>query len=85
MSYEPTLIIRKSDLEKNREKIESAMYTLKNEEKREDYSHLEHALKMDTVKFPELEFVLVNVELTSSNKRVRMLLDKLKIDYRTYW
>jgi hypothetical protein len=64
MGYEPTLIIRKKDLEFN--------------------SHLAHALNMQTVKFPEIEVAIIRVELTSTNKRVRTVLDKLKIDYREF-
>mgnify|MGYP001582435277 CR=1 FL=1 len=84
MGYEPTLIIRKSDLELNRAKIEAVMWEEKDEDKREDHSHLAHALNMQTIKFPEIEFVIIKVELTSSNKRVRVALDKLKIDYREF-
>lgn len=87
MSFEPTLIIRKSDLEKNRSKIEEISWLCRPESKskkriRDAYRELNDALKIKPVKFPEIEFVIIKPELTSHNKSVRELLDELNIDYR---
>jgi hypothetical protein len=95
MSYEPTIIIRKSDLEKHRDHIENAEWDAipkkkfigrKAKEEREElelaYGKLKEALNMATVSFTELEFVILYVEFTSRNGAVRSLLDELKIEYK---
>lgn len=95
MSYEPTIIIKKADLEKNRSLIENAAwdYIPKKkfkgrkaieirEELEESFRSLALALDYETVKFPEIELVLLGVEFTFKNQNVRELLDELKICYR---
>ncbi len=95
MSYEPTIIIRKSDLEKHREHIEYSEWEViekkkftgrgaatRKQELIDAYSKLKEALEYETIKFTEIELVLLYVEFTYANANVRELLDELKIDYR---
>lgn len=93
MGYEPTLVVRKADLEKNRLKIESAEYlaqslliTKPNEEleySRRACAELIKAFKLGTVKFAEIELVIFKPDDSSIlNKAVRDLMDDLGIDYR---
>jgi hypothetical protein len=95
MSYEPTLVIRKSDLEKNRRKIEEAEYVTVPETKfrgkwaardrvylEQSYEELQKALNIGTVKFQELEIVIICPEGSTHNRNVRDLLDELNIEYK---
>lgn len=95
MSYEPIIYIRKSDLEAKRDHIENAEWdTIPNakfignnkEEQKENlsraYAELLNALGYETIKFPEIELVVLYVEFTSRNGAVRDLLNDLKIDFR---
>lgn len=95
MSYEPTIIIRKSDLEKHRDKIENAEWDTIEKKKfkgtgaeqekldlLDAYNELNRALGYEPIKFPEIELVMLWVEFTSKNGNVRTLLDELKIEYR---
>jgi hypothetical protein len=95
MSFEPTIFIRKSDLEKNRDTIEYGQVEyirkkkFKGKKKTEEedlieqsFKHLEWALNSSTIKFPEIELVVVYVEFTSRNAAFRELLDDLKIEYQ---
>jgi hypothetical protein len=96
MSYEPTLVIRKSDLEENRRKIEGAEYVTIPQTKfrgrwaRRDriyleqaYKELQKALNIKTVKFDEVEIVIIYPEGSAHNANVRELLSKLNIEFRT--
>jgi hypothetical protein len=90
MSYEPMILIRRSSLEAKRKEIEEkTIYGSGNEKmKKEDndawlavYNALE-TKDCDTVKFPEIELIIITPELTTHNKKVRKILDDLEIDYR---
>ena len=84
MSYEPRILIRTSDLEKNRKKIESIEHSnpLKNLKKQAAYNALLRALRIEPVVFPELSITVISPELSEHNAAVRNLLDELSIDYR---
>ena len=81
MSYTPTLFIKKSDLVKNEKKIEKGIYH-KKEETQKAYEELNVALNKGTIKFPELELVVIQPEFSGLNNDVRGLMKKLKIDFR---
>lgn len=89
MSYEPTIIIKKKDLEKNRNKIEEVLNSIRystpkiqHKYNQDVYEELEKALNMKVVKFTELEIVIIYPELTEHNRRVRELLDVYEIEYQ---
>lgn len=95
MSYEPTLVIRKSDLEKNRKLIEASEWeyipSIKFKGKwavrdkiylEQAMAELQTALNIGTVKFPEIEVVIIQPEGTMLGNNVRDLMEKLKIDFR---
>lgn len=95
MGYEPTILVRKRDLEKQSDTIRYAEYNIipnmkfkgrnakENKQKLIDaYSVLEKALDYETVKFPEIELVIIYVEPPSKNWEVRNLLDELGIEYK---
>ncbi len=81
MSYEPTLLIRKSDLDKHYQELE-LMRFCGDTEREKAANTLFECFSYVTVKFPELELVLTTPEFSSHNKKVRDLLDELGIDYR---
>jgi len=93
MSFEPTLIIRYSDLNKNKSKIEDEVYnysilkpgtvlTDKKDRLKRAYEALGSALKLEPIEFPELTIVIITPEFTQHNRDVRKLLADLNIDYR---
>ena len=81
MSYEPRLFIKKSDLLKNQEKIVKGMSHNKTEIQRV-YYELGNALSCNTIKFPEIELVVIQPEGSEHNKNVRKIIKRLKIDFR---
>ena len=84
MSYEPTLIIRKADLEKHRSTItEGAFKNIRNLKKQAAYSEAYKALNATPIVFTEISIVLITPEFTDHNKAVRDLLNELKIEYKT--
>lgn len=81
MSYEPTLIIRKKDLDKTLPILEEEQWSAdKDIEKVAKY--LLQVSKYDVIKFDELELVLCFPEFTSFNRLVRERLTELNVDYR---
>lgn len=81
MSYEPTLIIRKKDLDKALLILEEEQWSAdKDIEKVAKY--LLQVSKYDVIKFDELELVLCCPEFTSFNSLVRERLTELNVDYR---
>lgn len=81
MSYEPTLIIRKKDLDKALPILEEEQWSAdKDIEKVAKY--LLQVSKYDVIKFDELELVLCSPEFTSFNRLVRERLTELNVDYR---
>ena len=84
MSYEPTLIIRKKDLDKVLPILEEEQWSAdKDIEKVAKY--LLQVSKYDVIKFDELELVLCSPEFTSFNRLVRERLTELNVDYRKDW
>lgn len=83
MSYEPTLIIRKSDLNKKEiiETLESEQYS-GDSDVEEVAQYLLRVNRYTTIKFDDLELVLCNPEFTSFNGLVRNKLRELGIDFR---
>lgn len=87
MSYEPTIIIRKSDLHTHGAEIEGKYWNLDGPTAEHGkpgaaYRELYEALKTSPVIFPEIELVIIKPEFTSHNGAVRKLLGDLGIDYR---
>lgn len=81
MSYEPTLIIRKKDLDKALPILEEEQYSA-DEETERVAKYLLQVSKYVAKKFDELELVLCSPELTSFNRLVRERLTELNVDYR---
>lgn len=95
MSYEPTLVILKSDLELNRKKIEEAQCKLLctpvsgkvNNSKRmyleRAYEELNYAMRKESVKIGGVEIVIIEPEGTTHNGNVRELLNDFNIEFQT--
>lgn len=83
MSYEPTLIIRKKDLntEKVIEILKSEQYC-GDEEKEKIAKYLLNVNGFETIKFDDLELVLCTPEFTSFNGVIREKLRELNVDFR---
>ena len=84
MSYEPTLIIRKKDLDKVHPILEKEQYSL-NEELSKVAEYLLVVSKYETKKFDDLELVLCTPEYSSFNRSVRERLAELNVDFRVDW
>jgi|LakMenEpi03Aug12_release.lakeMendotaPanAssembly.Ray.scaffolds.fasta_scaffold4068481_1 hypothetical protein len=84
MSYEPTLIIRKKDLDKALPILEEEQYSA-DEEKERVAKYLLQVAKYETKKFDDLELVLCSPEFTSFNRLVRERLTELNVDFREDW
>lgn len=85
MSYEPTIIIKKEELDKHEEELDKAYY--KDGDKALKYLrtiHLEY-LKSDipAPKIDGIELILCKPELTSFNELVRDKLTELDVQYTT--
>ena len=82
MSFEPTLIISKSDLTKNIGRLEANQHSNSLREKRVS-AFLIEVDTCPTFQFDDgIELVMCRPELSSFNKEVRDELDYLGIDYR---
>ena len=84
MSYEPTLIIRKKDLDKVQPILENEQYSL-NEDTAKVAEYLLVVSKYETKKFDDLELVLCSPEFSSFNRSVREHLAELNVDFREDW
>lgn len=84
MSYEPTLIIRKKDLDKALPILEEEQYSA-DEDTIKVALYLLKVSKYETIKFDDLELVLCSPEFTSFNKSVRERLTELNVDFREDW
>lgn len=98
MSFEPTILIRKSSIESKRTVIYENMYSpsekfkskgrSKKQREKENagiedaFHYLNDVVDFGGVKFPEIELIIIYPETTSFNGYVRQLLDMLEIDYR---
>ena len=82
MSFEPTLVIKKSDLAKHN--LIDLAYTLESTDpelfKVVDYLRNIYE-KNDTVVIDNLELIICRPELTSFNKDVRDYLDELEVQF----
>lgn len=83
MSYEPTLVIRKNDLNSKKvtKLLESEIYC-GDEEKERVASYLLNVNTFTTIKFDDLELVLCQPELPSFNGLIRQKLKELNVDFR---
>lgn len=81
MSFEPTLIIRKKDLEKSIHILEKEVYS-GDDDTVKVARYLIDVNNYDTIKFAELELVICQPELTGFNSLVRDKLIKLEIDFK---
>lgn len=93
MSYNPTLLIRKTSLIKKRKKIvvevtqfESKTQLTETEKNRYDaYKIIFYILTWPEdrfVRFPEIELAVVQPAESLLNTNIRLLLDELDIDFR---
>lgn len=81
MSFEPTLILRKKDLEKSISILEQEQYSADDDTIRVA-EYLLNVNTYETVKFDELELVICQPEFTGFNSLVRDKLRELEIDFR---
>lgn len=88
MSYEPTLIIKKKDLEKHRRLFEEEQWSGETDTEK-IAKFLLDVLENDTIEFmvgkEKLELHICNPELTGFNSTVRDKLRDLEIPFQTYW
>lgn len=84
MSYEPTLIIRKKDLDKVHQILEKEQYST-NEDTAKVAKYLLEVSKYDTKKFDDLELVLCSPYYSSFNRAVRERLTALNVDFKEDW
>lgn len=84
MSYEPTLIIRKKDLEKALPILENEQYNA-DEDTVKVAEYLLTVSKYETKKFDDLELVICSPEFSSFNRSVRERLTELNVDFREDW
>ena len=84
MSYEPTLIIRKKDLDKALPILEEEQYSA-DEDAVKVAEYLLQVSKYETKKFDDLELVLCSPEFSSFNRLVRERLIELNVDFREDW
>jgi len=84
MSYEPTLIIRKKDLDKALPFLENEQYSA-DEETERVAKYLLQVAKYQPMKFDDLELLLCSPEFASFNRLVRERLTELNVDYREDW
>jgi hypothetical protein len=83
MSDYLVIIIKKKDLEKNRKRIYGDMHKFVSDKMIAAMDEINNALNARTVKFTELEIVIIQPEFTNHNKLVRELLDDYGIKYQT--
>lgn len=85
MSYIPSLIIRKKDLntKKSIEILESEQYC-GDDDKERVAKYLLDVNEYEPIKFDELELLLCQPESSSFNGLVREKLRELKVDFRTH-
>jgi hypothetical protein len=81
MSFEPTLILRKKDLEKSISILEEEQYS-SDEDTLKVAEYLLNVNTYETIKFDKLELVICEPEFTSFNSLVRDKLRELEIDFR---
>lgn len=79
MSYTPTIVIKKQDLDKHK-KLFDEYYANEEEQRTMDYLKYVNE-KHDVVKIDNVEIVLCCPEFSSSNKDVRDKLSELGIQY----
>ena len=84
MSYEPTLIIRKKDLDKVHQILEEKQYSA-NEDTAKIAEYLLEVSKYKTIKFDDLELVLCSPNYSAFNRAVREHLTALNVDFREDW
>ena len=81
----PTIIVRHSDIQKNKYKIIEGTYAeddgISSETKA--YRALEKLLSRQPISFPEISFHIIETDFTYENEAIRKLLNKLNFDFRT--
>jgi hypothetical protein len=82
MSYTPTLIVRKKDLDMALPVLNEISYSTTGEEQRVAKYLIEAAAKYKVIKFKEMELLILEPELSSFNKLVREKLTELNVDFR---
>ena len=85
MSYEPTLIIRSTELKSKEEILTRDLYSGDDDMEKVAKYLLFVINKYETFKFDELELVMCSPEFTSFNALVRDKLEELDVDFRENW
>lgn len=93
MSYEPTLVILKKDLDKHKELILDGawQYDTSDESTRGGESHqttmeyIQEIYKHTPVTVGGVELLLCSPSFSSYNKQIRNKLDELKVEYGEDW
>ena len=85
MNYEPTLIIRKSQLHEKADELRDEQYNSDTKHEREVAKFLVGMLDHTGFSFDsnKTEFVICQPELTYFNEMVRDKLDEFEVDFRT--
>lgn len=84
MSYEPTILIKKSDLDKHSDKMDTYYnYNVNNEsEESRVIKYIKEVYKdHDTPEIDGIKIILCRPELSSFNKAVRAKLDEWEVQY----
>lgn len=93
MSFVPTILVRKKDLDQHISKLESFIEKVNfsnnlKEKEGSEYTAITtilHAAKNNIVSFPELKFIIINSEFISAkNKAIRDILTDLNVEYRLF-
>lgn len=82
MSYEPTLVIKKSDLDKHKEEFDKFWEWENNEDTKRVMNYLREVYTThDVVKIDSTELILCHPEFTSFNKLVREQLEEWEVQF----
>ncbi len=82
MSYEPTLVIKKSDLEKHKSSFETYFTQREGSERYSVYKYLNYILNNNsTPKIDGIELLICKPELTSFNASVRKILHDFDVQF----
>lgn len=82
MSYEPTLVIKKIDLDKHSSKFERFWEWENNEDEKKIMEYLKYVYEVhDRVKIDEIELILCTPEFSYFNKLVREKLSEWNVQF----
>ena len=82
MSYEPTLVIKKSDLDRHSEKFEKSWEWEYDEYEKAIMAYLKHVYENhDRVKIDDIELILCTPEFSSFNRLIRERLSEWGVQF----